>query len=43
MSFWRLPPKKFQFTKLSLDFVSKYAYILHEIIFNPFSVELNFS
>src|SRR6218665_302896 len=35
MSFLRLPPK-FQFAKLSLDFVTKYAYFLHEIIFNNF-------
>src|SRR6218665_3180071 len=27
---------KFQFTKLSLDFVTKYAHFLHEIIFNIF-------
>jgi len=32
MSFWKLPPK-FQFTKLLLNFVTKYAYFLHEIIF----------
>src|SRR6218665_1849255 len=27
---------KFKFTKLFLDFVTKYAYFLHEIIFNIF-------
>src|SRR6218665_293610 len=35
MSFEHSLPK-FKFTKLFLDFVTKYAYLLHEIIFNIF-------